>query len=161
MDDEAFAAFVRAHATALTRLAYAVCGDVGRAQDASQTALEKVYLRRGSVQDPLAYARRTAVNAARDTWRRYGRREALRPPEDRAGADDGRVEGGRVEDQDLLERALHCLTRQQRQVVLLRHWLDLSERETAGLLHVTAGTVKSQNSRALTKLREQLLAAGP
>lgn len=156
MDDEAFAAFVRAHATALTRLAYVICGDVGRAQDASQTALEKVYLRRGSLQDPLAYARSTAVNAVRDTWRRYGRRETLRPPADRAG-----VEDGRVEDQDLLERALRCLTGQQRQVVLLRHWLDLSERETAGLLHVTAGTVKSQNSRALTKLREQLLAAGP
>lgn len=155
MDDEVFAAFVREHATGLTRLAYVVCEDVGRAQDASQTALEKLYLRRDSVQDPLAYARRCAVNAARDVWRRHGRRESLRPADDRPG-----VEDGRVEDQDLLGRALRSLTPQQRQVVMLRHWLDVSERETAALLRVTAGTVKSQNSRALAKLREQLLEAG-
>lgn len=156
MDDEAFAAFAREHATSLTRLAYVVCGDVGRAQDASQSALEKLYLRRGSLDDPLAYARRSAVNAARDIWRRHGRRETAGRPADRASVDDGRFE-----DRDMLQRAMCCLTPQQRRVVLLRHWLDLSERETSALLRVTAGTVKSQNSRALAKLREQLLQAGP
>ena len=54
----------------------------------------------------------------------------------------------------VVQRALARLTERQRRVVVLRHFDDLTERETADLLGVTVGTVKSQNAAALARLRE-------
>ena len=72
--DAAFEDFVQGYAAPLTALSYALCGDWGQAQDACQTALERVYARWGTVRDPHAFARRLVVNATRDGWRRFGRR---------------------------------------------------------------------------------------
>jgi len=71
----AFDEFVRMHGDSLIRLAYALCGDRGRAEDASQEALTRLYLRWGRLDDPLPYARRCVVNAAKDHWRQSTRRE--------------------------------------------------------------------------------------
>ena len=71
----AFDEFVRVHGDALIGLAYVLCGDRGRAEDATQEALTRLYLRWGRIDDPLPYARRCVVNATNDHRRRSGRRE--------------------------------------------------------------------------------------
>lgn len=60
---------------------------------------------------------------------------------------------GRVLDRGMLTAALSVLTHRERTVLVLRFYEDLSERDTADLLQVTVGTIKSTTSRALTKLR--------
>ena len=57
------------HGDALVRLSFALCGDRGKAEDAAQEALTRVYLRWSRLVDPLPYARRSVVNATRDSWR--------------------------------------------------------------------------------------------
>lgn len=151
MDDDAFDDFVLLHGTALTRLAFVICGDRGRAEDAAQVAFEKVYLKRRSLDDPLPYARRVAVNAARDSWRRHGRRESVGLSDQDIAA---LAPGTGIEVRDALFRALRRLPQKQRAVVVLRHWMDLSEQETADLLRISTGSVKSHNSRALAALRQ-------
>ena len=65
----AFEEFVLGHGDALVRLSFALCGDRGKAEDATQEALTRVYLRWSRLADPLPYARRAVVNATRDSWR--------------------------------------------------------------------------------------------
>ena len=71
-----FEQFASAQADALTRLAYVLCGDRGRAQDASQEALTRVFRRWSHIENPAAYARSCVVSATRDDWRRSNRRSA-------------------------------------------------------------------------------------
>ena len=71
----AFDEFVRVHGDSLVRLAYALCSDRGRAEDATQEALARLYQRWGRLDDPLPYARRCVVNATKDHWRHSSRRE--------------------------------------------------------------------------------------
>jgi RNA polymerase sigma-70 factor (sigma-E family) len=155
----AFDEFVRAHGDSLVRLSYLLCGDRGKAEDAVQDALTRIYLRWPRLDDPLPYARRAVVNATRDHWRNHSRwlqRErsataiaAAIPP---APLDEA------VADRDRLIRALQQLPHGQRAVIVLRFWHQLSEQETAQALGNSAGTVKSQTSRALARLRVHLAA---
>src|SRR5579875_795234 len=71
----AFEEFAQQHGDSLVRLSFALCGDRGKAEDATQEALTRVYLRWGRLRDPLPYARRAVVNATRDQWRHLSRRE--------------------------------------------------------------------------------------
>jgi RNA polymerase sigma-70 factor (sigma-E family) len=152
----AFEEFARVYGDCLVRLSFALCGDRGAAEDAVQEALTGVYLRWGRLDDPLPYARRAVVNAAHDQWRRLSRRQRreraaasgpLGPP---VLLDDV------VADRDRLMGALRRLPYGQRAVIVLRYWHQLSEQETAQVLGNSAGTVKSQASRALARLREEL-----
>jgi RNA polymerase sigma factor (sigma-70 family) len=65
-------------------------------------------------------------------------------------------EGLGLEDRDELMAALNTLATGQRRVIVLRYWLGLSVEEVAADLQITAGTVKSQSSKALQNLRGQL-----
>lgn len=151
-----FERFASEHADGLARLAYLVCGDRGRAEDAAQTALERLWPRLHRLDDPLPYARRIAVNAARDSWRRFGRREVVTD-----WTPDGPAsEPARTEDRDVLMRALATLSPRQREVVVLRHWVDLSEEQTAETLGISRGAVKSHGHRGLAQLRAVLAEAG-
>lgn len=154
--DEGFTEFVLARRAVLHRTAYLLCGDSHRAEDVVQVALAKLYVAwpRVSRMDSVeAYARRTVVNAHLDETRRPWRRE--RPaPDDRL---DTAVDAtDRVVADDALFRALRGLAPGQRRVVVLRHYWGLSVEETARDLGVTPGTVKSQSSAALARLREVL-----
>jgi RNA polymerase sigma-70 factor (sigma-E family) len=152
----AFEEFVQVHGDALVRLSFALCGDRGWAEDAAQEALTRVYLRWSRLSDPLPYARRAVVNATRDSWRHRSRRQQRErvvggyPAELPAAVDD------MVADRDRLTRALLRLPYGQRAVVVLRFWHQLSEQETADALGNSVGTVKSQASRALGRLRQEL-----
>jgi len=152
----AFEEFAKTHGDSLIRLSYALCGDRGRAEDAVQEALTRLYLRWGRIDDPLPYARRCVVNATHDEWRRVSRlwqREsdaAARQSELPAALED------LVSDRDRLLVALRSLPFGQRAIIVLRYWHQLSEPETAQVLGISVGTVKSQASRAMTRLRELL-----
>jgi RNA polymerase sigma-70 factor (sigma-E family) len=152
----AFEEFVQQHGDSFVRLAHALCGDRAQAEDAVQEALTRVYLRWPRLKEPLPYARRAVVNATRDQARNVIRRErreltaAGQPATVPALLDDT------VADRDRLVQALRRLPYGQRAVIVLRYWHQLSEQETAQVLGNSVGTVKSQTSRALARLREEL-----
>jgi RNA polymerase sigma factor (sigma-70 family) len=96
--------------------------------------------------------RRILANASTDRWRRLVRR-----PEHELTGDGGAVSGdhaGDVADRDYLLRALAGLAPRQRAVLILRYYCDLPEAEVAQALGCSVGTVKSQASRGLTRLRQ-------
>ena len=139
----------------LLRTAYLLVGDWAHAEDVLQTALTKTYLawrRLGEIEAVEAYARRVLVTTATSWWRRrwHGERPTEVMPE-RAGPD-------RIDEQ-LERQALWrhvALPPRQRAVLVLRFYEDLTEVETARVLGVTVGTVKSQCARALATLRARL-----
>jgi RNA polymerase sigma-70 factor (sigma-E family) len=152
-EDEAFEGFVRAHGTTLLRLAGALTGDPGFSEEAVQSALERVYLRWRRLDDPLAYTRQVVVNLCRDRGRGRAARERVGLPVTDLTAPDAIAVR---DDRDQLVRAVRALPYQQRAVVVLRFWHDLTEQQAAAALGVRAGTVKSQTSRALQRLRHML-----
>lgn len=155
--DDGFTAYVAGRRAHLFRAAYLLCGDPHRAEDIVQTALAKLYVAwpRASKADSVdAYVRRVIVNSHLDERRRPWRREA--PTEDER-LDRPAPSGVTPEDSDALWTALRTLGPKQRRVVVLRHYWGLSVEETAADLGVSPGTVKSQTSAALEKLRSALL----
>ncbi|WP_374457159.1 SigE family RNA polymerase sigma factor [Nocardioides sp.] len=149
--DAAFSDFVAARQAHLRRIAYALCGDWHRADDLLQTALTKLYVAWPRIRHEggeEAYVRQIMVRANIDESRRPWRRE--RPSD---VLPDAPAEGGaQVEERSALFEALQALPEQQRKVVVLRHWLGLSVRETAAELKISEGTVKSHSSRGLAAL---------
>ncbi|HEY2670406.1 MAG TPA: SigE family RNA polymerase sigma factor [Rugosimonospora sp.] len=151
-----FRAFVTERSSALLRTAYLLAGDWATAEDLLQISLTKTYLawrRLGEIESVESYTRRVLVNTATSWWRRrwHGERptEVLpdRPEPDRI---DERIE------RDRLWRHVSTLPARQRAVLVLRFYEDLSEAETARLLDISTGTVKSQCARALAALRKRL-----
>jgi RNA polymerase sigma-70 factor (sigma-E family) len=153
--------FVAANGDGLVRLAYAICGDRGRAEDAVQEALTRVYQRWSRLTDPLAYARRTAINATRDDWRRSVRAELAHREAARLSSADADDPQERFVTNSALMDALDGLTHGQRAVIVLRYGSQLSEAETAATLDISTGTVKSQTARALARMREALIPPTP
>jgi len=154
--DDAFTRAVASHRQALARFAFTLCGDAVHAEDVVAEAYARVWprWRRGRVDDLLPYLRRTVANEVYGRHRRrlLERREAARPPDRRS---DGHFEA-QVDDRDALWAALARLSPQQRVVVVLRIVEDLSEEQTATMLDIPVGTVKSRLSRALAVLRATL-----
>ncbi len=158
--EEEFREFVAARSAALLRTAYLLAGDWATAEDLLQTALTKTYLawkRLGEIEAVEPYARRVLVNTATSWWRRrwHGEKPTEVLPE-RAAPDQ-------LEEQlerDVLWRHVKALPARQRAVLVLRFYEDMSEAQTAALLSISPGTVKSQTSRALTTLRHRLAAEG-
>ena len=156
--DEDFTAFVVARSGQLVRMARMLCGDRGLAEDLVQTALEKAYLRWDRIElgDPFAYVRKAVVHQHLSWLRRrpWRERQVGDPEELEAGVRsyvDDPAPG--VQRRAAVVAALAMLTRRERAVAVLRYLEDLSEAETAAVLGVAIGTVKSTSSRALLKLR--------
>jgi RNA polymerase sigma-70 factor (sigma-E family) len=154
--DAEFTAFATAAQAELGRLAWLLTGDVHAAAELVQTTLVRTYTAwpRARAGDPLAYSRRILANARIDLWRKR-RREVLVAPDQLphgVTADESAV----VVHRDELVRALAELSPQQRRVVVLRYLVGLSEREVADDLGVSTGTIKTQASRGLHKLRASM-----
>ena len=150
---EEFRLYVSARSAGLLRTATLLTGDRGLAEDLVQTALARTYLSWGRIRDREAvdaYTRRILVTTYATWWRRRWRGEvpAGQLP-DRPGADPY----AQVDEAAALRAALARLPRRMRAVVVLRYWDDLPVAEVAELLGCSAGTVQSQASRALAKLR--------
>jgi RNA polymerase sigma-70 factor (sigma-E family) len=152
-----FEEFVRARSAALFRTAMLLTGqNRTEAEDLLQGALERAYRRWGRIcraGDPERYVRRILANASTDRWRRLGRRGERSLTADASGPVAGDHAAG-VADRDFLMRALAGLPPRQRAVLVLRYFCDLPEAEIADALGCSVGTVKSQASRGLARLRE-------
>jgi RNA polymerase sigma-70 factor (sigma-E family) len=157
VDERSFAAVFNAHHRDAVRLAYLLTSDATQAEDIVAEAFAKVYVRwkRGEVRDVGAYLRRAVANEANSKLRRryLERREAGRQRGDDRGV---RLVDEQAADRDEVWSALGRLPARQRQAVVLRYYEDLSEADTAELLGVSVGTVKSQVSRGLARLQTLL-----
>jgi RNA polymerase sigma-70 factor (sigma-E family) len=152
----AFSELVAARSPALLGTAYLVVGDHQLAQDLLQEALVKAYVAWPRLRDPAkaeAYVRRTMVTTA-ISWRR--RRSFHERPVDRVPEARDADETERLATQDMLWEQVRSLPPRQRAALVLRYYEELSEAETAELLGCSVGTVKSQVSAALGKLRERV-----
>lgn len=160
--DASFEAFVAGASGRLFTMALLLTGlRRAEAEDLLQDALERAYRRwrritRTGVPEP--YVRQVMVNAAVDQWRRGRRR-----PEQPLPAENGMAtadHAAALADRDLLLRALAELPARQRAVLVLRYFADLTEEQTAATLGCSVGTVKSQASRGLARLRQITAAPG-
>lgn len=146
-----FDEFVAARSTRLLRTAYLLTRDHALAEDLLQTALAKAWFAWTRIQgDPEPYVRKVLVNTFASWWRRkWNGEHAYAEPPDAVSTGDHDASDQR---QDLWT-AMGRLPRRQRAVIVLRFVEDLSEAETARLLGISPGTVKSQTSKALANLR--------
>ncbi|HET9633411.1 MAG TPA: SigE family RNA polymerase sigma factor [Terrabacter sp.] len=156
LERESFDDFVATRSTRLLRTAYLLTHDRALAEDLVQASLAKAWFAWGRIESrPEAYVRRVMVNTYSSWWRRRwnGEEATAELPERRDAHRLHGAENARVDERTDLWRALERLPRRQRAVVVLRFYEDLSEAETAEIMQCSVGTVKSQASRALAKLR--------
>jgi RNA polymerase sigma-70 factor (sigma-E family) len=151
-----------AHWRYLVRLATLLVDDLASAEDVVQDAFMALHRKAGDLRDPeagLAYLRTSVLNMSRSVIRRRQvARKHLKVAEPEATA---------AADHDVLLRdehratldAVRRLPRRQREVLILRYWSGLSEREIALTLGISAGSVKSAASRGMATLQQVLGAA--
>lgn len=151
--EEALRAAYEEHYVPLLRLCVLLCGDRQVAEDMVQDAFVKIAPRIGEVAPPQLgpYLRRVAVNLWKNRLRSLTRERRAR---DRS-VTTSPIADASHEDRTLLRSAVLRLPRRQRACVVLRYYEDLPEREVASLLGCSIGTVKSQTSRALARLRKE------
>ncbi len=158
--DREVAALFDRHYAPMCRLAYVILGDAAMAEEIVMDAMLKTFTGWGRIRDldrSDAYLRRAVVNLCRSRIRRKSiegrvnqvsfRRDEIKAP----AWDAERHETGR-----LVWRAVQELPERQRACVVLRYFEDLPEVEIAETLDVSVGTVKSQLSKARSKLEKVL-----
>ncbi|MGN6610143.1 MAG: RNA polymerase sigma factor [Angustibacter sp.] len=171
--DEALTELYRAHWRSLVRLAFLLVRDQSVAEDVAQDAFVSMHRRWGRLDQPdqaLAYLRTCVVNgsrtahrrrAVRDRWTASGGPTRLDPAPRGEGvhpsAEDLVVAGT---DRRAVTATLLGLPQRQREVLVLRYHLDLSEQEIARTLQISPGAVKSHAHRGLAALRGALTAQG-
>lgn len=149
-----FAAVFDRHQASLLRVALLLSGDPHRAEEAVAEAFAKVWphWRRGRVKDDAAYLRRAVVNEVHSSGRRLGRQDRAARRHTSSAAPEVPFDEDSVQ-RDVLLAALATLPKGQRAVIVLRFYDDMSEAATAATLGMRIGTVKSQTSRGLSRLR--------
>jgi RNA polymerase sigma-70 factor (sigma-E family) len=154
---DAVSALFLAHHRRLLGLAALLVDDRGTAEEVVQEAFISLHRRWGHLRDPgaaVAYLNKAVVNGGRDRLRHGRRVVAIMPrmvpvPEGRASAEQDAV---RHDEADRLWQAITALPMRQRQVLVLRYYLDQSEAEIADTLEVSRGSVKRHASRGLAAL---------
>ena len=152
--DDEYTAYVAARWSTLIRSARLLGCSAHEAEDLVQAALVKCYVswsRVAAADDPDGYVYRVLLNTRRSMLRKVSSAQLLskwQQPEPRDGSSDYDA----VDLTASVERALGSLAPKARQVVVLRYFADLSEKQTADVLRLPPGTVKSRLSRALTQL---------
>ncbi|WP_327696303.1 SigE family RNA polymerase sigma factor [Streptomyces sp. NBC_00459] len=152
-----FSSYVKARRPVLLRTARSLTANPSDAEDLLQTALTKTYVAWERIEDHRAldgYVRRALLNTRTSQWRKRKVDEFVC---DELPEPEGAPVGDPADQQvlhDAMWRAIMKLPARQRAMVVLRYYEDLSEVQTAEVLGVSVGTVKSAVSRALGKLRE-------
>ena len=152
---EAVTALYQAHALGLIRLAVVMLGDRPAAEDVVQEAFYGLYRRWHTLSEEtkaLAYVRSSVINGCRSALRRRVRQftgVAAGQPEESASAESAALLS---EEYRQVLLAIRRLPSRQREVLVLRYYLDLDEGEIASAMRVSRGTVKSTTSRALAAL---------
>jgi RNA polymerase sigma-70 factor (sigma-E family) len=156
--DTEFRDFMHGRWPAMVRLAYALTGDQGHAEDVAQAAFARAYASWPKVRrtgNPEAYVRRIVINENRNRFRKQRVAERLTDAPPEPGSGPGIADAtSQYDERSALMAALRRLGPRQRAVVVLRYWLGLTEAEAAAELNCSVGTVKSQASRALATLRQ-------
>jgi RNA polymerase sigma-70 factor (sigma-E family) len=147
-------ALYRAHALGLVRLAVLMVGDQQAAEDVVQDAFLGLYRRWSALKDPdraLSYARSSVLNGCRMVLRSRSSRDkiTLAAPDDIESAEATALLG--EANREVLA-ALRRLPARQREAVVLRYYLDMTEDQAAQAMRVSRGTVKSATSRGLAAL---------
>jgi RNA polymerase sigma factor (sigma-70 family) len=163
----AYETLVRRYQDTAVRTAYLIAPD-GDAEDSVQEAFVKAYGALGRFREGAPFRPwllRIVANEARNRRRSAGRRAGLvlraaedRRPDDAAPSTESAVLDR--EERDGLLRAINTLGEDDREIIATRYFLDLSEAETAEILGIPRGTVKSRLFRALARLRSRLVEAG-
>jgi RNA polymerase sigma-70 factor (ECF subfamily) len=161
---DAYAALVRRYQSPALRLAYVLGGAASDADDVAQDAFVKGFLGLARFRDGAPFRPwilRIVANEARNRRRADGRRlrYELRLAEDRGSGEAAPSPESAVLvlfERDVVLAAVAALPSRQRDVVACRYLLGMSEAETAAVLGVAAGTVKSRTARALDRLRADL-----
>lgn len=155
--DESVTVLFRAQYAPLLRLADCLVGDLGQAEDLVQDAFSSLYAHWGRLRDPNAavpYLRSAVIRGSRATLRNLIRErqprwlliEPVTPSsEEAAVASDEHAR---------LAAAVRALPRRQREVLVCRYYLDMSVADTAAMLRITSGSVKSYAHRGLAALGE-------
>jgi RNA polymerase sigma-70 factor (sigma-E family) len=157
--EEAVTLLYQVHAVGMIRLAMVMLGDRAAAEDVVQDAFCALYRRFGSLDRPdraLAYVRSSVLNGCRSELRsrkRGARRAVSTLSRDVASPEDDVLVG---EEHRQVLQALRLLPGRQREALILRFYLDLSEPEIARSMGISQGTVKSTTSRALVALASLL-----
>lgn len=153
-----FAAVFVEHRARALRLARLLTDSDVDAEDLVADAFARLYpkWRTGKVDDPGGYVRVAIVNGARSRWRRRAVARDRQPSLTASAAGVSEDQVTALVDRDRVRLALIALPVQMRAVVALRVLDDLSERDTAEVLGVSTGTVKTQLSRAMARLRADL-----
>jgi RNA polymerase sigma-70 factor (sigma-E family) len=154
-----FERFAETESAGLYKLAFSLCGQRERAEDAVQEAFAEVYRRWTGLREPLAYARRVTVNATHNGWRSNSRQDRISRTLMQEAGPETVVPQDLVPERDALVGALDQLPHRLRTVVVLRYVSQLTEAETAAVLELPLGTVKTHARRALAQMREAL--SGP
>jgi RNA polymerase sigma-70 factor (sigma-E family) len=156
--DEGVTALYRVHAARLRRVAVLLVGDPETAEDVVQDAFVRLHRRWLLLREPekaLAYLRTSVVNGSRSRLRRRRTERAyLAPPADQVPSAEHQVL--RTADLRAVGDGLRDLPRRQREVLVLRYYLDLSEAEIAGALGISRGSVKSHASRGIAALAARM-----
>ncbi|HEV2071560.1 MAG TPA: SigE family RNA polymerase sigma factor [Acidimicrobiales bacterium] len=155
---EAVAQLHRDHYRSLVRLAALLLDDVGSSEEVVQDAFVKMQLGWGRLADQErapAYLRSVVLNGARSRIRhRQVRARHLQvAPPPAPSAEAGALA---ADDHDRMVGALRRLPARQREAVVLRYYLDLSEAEMATAMRISAGSVKTHLHRGLAALHETL-----
>lgn len=150
--DPAYSEFVQARAPRLRRAAYLLCGDPDLAEDLLQEALIALAEKWESVDNPDGFVRRVLYRQRVSWWRKW-RREVTTEVLPEHGIPDGAEERAR---DDQVHQALRSLPPRQRAALVLRYFEDLTEKQTAEVMGVRPGTVKSLSHHAIARLREEL-----
>jgi RNA polymerase sigma-70 factor (sigma-E family) len=152
--ERGFEEFFHARLGPLHRMAYALTGDWQQAEDLTQATFLRLYLRWTRIRDDnvVAYARKTMTNLYIDDRRRIHRETFVASVPELPGIDPAST----PEDGMALGAALESLGQRTRAVLVLRFLEDQSVHQTADLLGMAEGTVKSLTSHGLAALRRQL-----
>jgi RNA polymerase sigma-70 factor (sigma-E family) len=151
-----FEDFVRNSSRALHRSAYLLTGDKYAAEDLVQSALARTHRAWARIEDPAnaeAYTRKVMYHLQVSWWRRNRVPESVTEDTVEPRPDGGPGEATGVANRMTIHGALQKLSPKQRQVLIYRYFEDRTEVETAELLGISVGTVKSQTAKALEKLR--------
>ena len=148
--DEEFREFVLGSQWRLLHAADLLTGDRGRAADLVQHALLKAYLAWGRLRsgDAEAYARAVMVNGYTG-WRRHRIRRDT-PPD--SAPEQSTPNGAGTAPRAEVLRAMSCLTRRERVVVVLRYYVEQTDAEIAAELGCPVGIVQSTAAQAMAKL---------
>jgi RNA polymerase sigma-70 factor (sigma-E family) len=156
--DEAVSALFAVHYRSLVRLATLLLHDTGSAEEVVQDAFVAMHGRWSRLRDPdraAGYLRQAVVNRARSALRhrRVAARHPVLPAPHEPGAD---VDALATELRRDVVQALRRLPARQREAVVLRYYADLSEAQTAKVMGVSRGSVKTHASRGVAALRPYL-----